>query len=72
MEKHNAFVKTDGENLIQLAQDTYGLTEEEAVDLTTTFKSLVVEWDTLAARLSHPPARHALILEAAILEQIGQ
>ena len=45
MEKHNAFVKTDGENLIQLAQDTYGLTEEEAVDLTTTFKSLVVEWE---------------------------
>lgn len=45
LERHKAFVKRDAENLVNLAQETYGVTEEQAVDLITTFQTLVAEWE---------------------------
>ncbi len=45
MEKHNAFVETDAKNLVKLAQEQYGVSEELAVDLIDTFKALVAEWE---------------------------
>ncbi|GAB5467504.1 MAG: C4-dicarboxylate TRAP transporter substrate-binding protein [Rhodospirillales bacterium] len=45
MEKHLAFVEADAANLVQLAQERYGVSEELAVDLVETFKALVAEWE---------------------------
>ncbi len=49
MEKHKAFVEADSANLVQLAQERYGVSEELAVDLVDTFKALVAEWETKLA-----------------------
>lgn len=45
MDKHNAFVESDSANLVALAQEQYGVSEELAVDLIDTFKGLVAEWE---------------------------
>jgi TRAP-type C4-dicarboxylate transport system substrate-binding protein len=45
MARHEQFVREDAENLLQLAQTNYGVTEEQARDLITTFQTLVAEWE---------------------------
>ena len=46
MQKHAAFVERDAADLVKLAQEQYGLSEELAVDLIDTFKATVAEWET--------------------------
>ncbi|MEO1191910.1 MAG: C4-dicarboxylate TRAP transporter substrate-binding protein [Pseudomonadota bacterium] len=45
MEMHLAFVEADAANLVQMAQERYGVSEEMAVDLIETFQTLVAEWE---------------------------
>jgi len=45
MQKHQAFVESDAQNLVALAQQQYGVSKETAEDLINTFKALVAEWE---------------------------
>lgn len=45
MAKHVNFVESDSAALVTLAQEQYGVSEELAVDLIDTFKSIVAEWE---------------------------
>lgn len=45
MARHEAFVREDAENLLELAQSAYGVTAEQAQDLISTFQALVAEWE---------------------------
>lgn len=42
---HERFIEEDAAALVQNAQDAYGVTEEQAVDLIDTFTQLVHEWE---------------------------
>lgn len=44
-EKHERFVREDAENLLKLSQELYGVTEEQANELISTFQGLVAEWE---------------------------
>lgn len=45
MKKHSDFVESDAAALVAMAQEQYGVSEELAVDLIDTFKSIVAEWE---------------------------
>jgi TRAP-type transport system periplasmic protein len=42
---HERFIEEDAAALVQNAQDAYGVTEEQAVELIGTFSQLVAEWE---------------------------
>jgi len=65
MAKHNAFVESDGQNLIAMAQTQYGVSKETAEDLVNTFKSLVAEWE---AKLAGVDMKDEAALTALFLE----
>lgn len=69
MEKHGAFVDSDAANLVQLAQEQYGVSEELAVDLIDTFKALVAEWE---AKLEGVDMKDQETLTKLFLEDLYQ